>query len=402
MLLYLSLSGILLSLIIFVRGARLNRSSVYLTGFFFLVSLYSFIIYSLFYSKSAFLISIVFINSTSILYLIGPMIYWYTRSILTDKYRLRKIDALHLIPAIVFLITSLPYIFSPYHEKLRIAEELVRNAEFMGSYKATVLYSLLPAEVIFLSRSVLVIVYTLVSIRMLFRYLKAGKTDLVFTGQRYMTRWLLVLLGLLLILAISHTFFVLEVVTQKTLRLFYTMNLMQIISAIGLAGLMIAPHFHPSILYGLPLLSTAPVNTQEKEIEIKEDGSETNKMKGHAFETEYLEQIESIIESSMRELKPYLKKDFSLIHLSVLIDIPIHHVSYYFREHLKQSFHDYRNWWRIEHSKMLILEGKAKELKLEAIGTLSGFSSRNTFFIAFKRAEGISPSDFASRINSNL
>jgi AraC-like DNA-binding protein len=49
---------------------------------------------------------------------------------------------------------------------------------------------------------------------------------------------------------------------------------------------------------------------------------------------------------------------------------------------------------------MLILEGKAKGLKLEAIGTLSGFSSRNTFFIAFKRAEGISPSEFTSRVSN--
>jgi AraC-like DNA-binding protein len=401
MLFYLSLSGIILSLILFFRSARIYRSSVYLAGLFFLVSLYSLIVYILFYSKSALLVSIVYINITSVTFLIGPMIYWYTRSILTDEYRLRKIDALHLIPAIVFLITSLPYIFSPYTEKLRIAEELVRNIDFMGTHKPTILYSLLPAEVIFLSRSVLVLVYTLVSIRMLFRYLWAGKTDLVFTGQRFMTRWLMVLLGLLFILAISHTFFVLEVVTEKTSRLFYTMNLMQIISAIGLAGLLIAPHFHPAILYGLPLISTEPVNTQEKEIEIKEDGSETNKMKGHAFETEYLEQIESIIESSMKELKPYLKKDFSLIHLSALIDIPIHHLSYCFREHLNQSFHDYRNRWRIEHSKMLIMEGKAKELKLEAIGTLSGFSSRNTFFIAFKRAEGISPSEFALQAGEN-
>jgi len=179
------------------------------------------------------------------------------------------------------------------------------------------------------------------------------------------------------------------------------MNLMQIVSAMGLAGLLTAPHFHPSILYGLPLISITPVNTQDKITETEENEMDLPKLKGHVFENDYLEQIESIIESSMKELRPYLKKDFSLIHLSALIGIPIHHLSYFFREHLKQSFHDYRNRWRIEHSKMLILEGKAKELKLEAIGTLSGFSSRNTFFIAFKRAEGISPREFAIKAEEN-
>ena len=96
----------------------------------------------------------------------------------------------------------------------------------------------------------------------------------------------------------------------------------------------------------------------------------------------------------MSEVQPYLQKDFSLILLSVLTQIPVHHLAYFFREHLGQSFHDYRNQWRIDHSKRLIREGKTKEVTLEAIGQMSGFSSRNTFFIAFKRIEGISPGEY--------
>jgi AraC-like DNA-binding protein len=46
----------------------------------------------------------------------------------------------------------------------------------------------------------------------------------------------------------------------------------------------------------------------------------------------------------------------------------------------------------------MIRDGKNKVLTLEAIGQLSGFSSRNTFFIAFKQAEGISPSEYAKRL----
>jgi AraC-like DNA-binding protein len=401
MLLYISLSGLILSVILYFFSARLYKSSIYLAGFFFLVSLYSFFIYTLFYSKSVFLVSIVYINPTSVVFLIGPLIYWYTRSILKDNYRLRKTDLLHLLPAVIFFATSLPYIFSPYQEKLKIAEELVRNIEFMGTYKPTILYHLLPAEVIFLSRTLLVLAYTVVCIWMLFRYLRAGKTELVFFGQRYMTKWLMVLLGFLFILAISHSLFVFEVVTEKNSRLFYTINSMQIISAIGLAGLLIAPPFFPSILYGLPVISSIPLQTIERKREKKDDNPGGYKVKGNELETEYINQIEDIIESTMREIKPYLKKDFSLIHLSASIHIPIHHLAYFFREYLHQSFHDYRNKWRVEHSKKLIMEGKAKGLTLEAIGTLSGFSSRNTFFIAFKRVEGISPGEFASRFKSN-
>ena len=125
--------------------------------------------------------------------------------------------------------------------------------------------------------------------------------------------------------------------------------------------------------------------------------AEDKKVKLPVFESDYLMQMNSIIENLMLEEKVYLTTDLNLPRLSVLTQIPVHHLAYFFREHLNQSFHDYRNGWRVEHAKMLIMEGKAKELTLEAIGTLSGFSSRNTFFIAFKRVEGISPGEFTSR-----
>jgi len=61
-------------------------------------------------------------------------------------------------------------------------------------------------------------------------------------------------------------------------------------------------------------------------------------------------------------------------------------------------FTDFRNRWRVNHAKNLILEGKFNDLTLEAIGLLSGFTSRNTFLNAFKKAEGISPNAFLSEI----
>ena len=47
--------------------------------------------------------------------------------------------------------------------------------------------------------------------------------------------------------------------------------------------------------------------------------------------------------------------------------------------------------------KKLISEGKAEELTLEAIGIQSGFTNRNTFFTAFKKVEGVSPSAFLAQ-----
>ena len=98
----------------------------------------------------------------------------------------------------------------------------------------------------------------------------------------------------------------------------------------------------------------------------------------------------------------YLQSDCNLAYFAKFIKIPAHHLAYYFREVRKQSFNDYRNEWRVNHAKKLISEGGAKQHTLEAIGSSSGFSSRNTFFTAFKKVEGMPPSAFASQfVNLN-
>jgi AraC-like DNA-binding protein len=401
MLLYISTSGLILSAILFLLNARLYRSSVYLAGFFFLTSLYSLSIYVLYYSKSELLVSIVLIYANFSIFLHGPMLYWYIRSTLTDNPRLKRNDAWHLVPAAIFLLFSLPYIFSPMDEKLKIASELVKNINNILISKPPILYPLIPAQFVILVKALHVFTYTFVSTWMLASYLKTGKKNRIIPGQRDMTKWLMVLLGFLLILAVSDSILQIETSFTKDSRLFYTLNFLRISSTIGLFGLMISPFFFPSILYGLPLIPSSKVKTSDADLGKKFARQGDRKMKLQVLEIEYLLQVERILESSMSELKPYLKDDFNLTQLSVMINIPVHHLAYFFREHMSQSFHDYRNKLRIEHSKKLIIEGKAKGLTLEAIGTSSGFSSRNTFFIAFKRAEGITPGEFANRFSGN-
>jgi AraC-like DNA-binding protein len=127
--------------------------------------------------------------------------------------------------------------------------------------------------------------------------------------------------------------------------------------------------------------------------------AEASKNKNSKFESDYLNLAESLTEQCMEDFRPYLQQDFNMARLSVLVNIPVHHLAYYFREVKKTSFTDFRNRWRVEYAKKLILEGKSNDLTLEAIGMLSGFSSRNTFLNAFKKAEGISPSAYLSRVN---
>ena len=252
MLLFLSLLGIFLSVILLYFNARKYPSSIYLGAFFLLISLYGFIQYSLFYSKSVGLVSIVFVNIGFLSYLTGPALYLYVRSILTDQSRLKAIDAWHLLPALIFLIAAFPHIFSPWSHKVLIATKLVENPDYVVEYKATILQYLLPNAVIFLSRPVLILAYAGWAAVIFLKYIKQRGKSQVLSQQYYMTQWLSYLLGITFVLVVSHILVLLESISNEDLKYFFTFDLLQVLSGLGLSGLLTLPFFFPGILYGLP------------------------------------------------------------------------------------------------------------------------------------------------------
>jgi AraC-like DNA-binding protein len=386
MLLFLSITGIFLSLILLYFNAKKYTSTIYLSLFFLFISLYGFYQYVLLYSKSVTLISLFLFNLSvagSPVYLIGPMLFWYTRSVLTDDAKLKRSDFWHFIPAVIFFISALPNSFVPWLEKVEAAETVILDRSYIMIYKATLLSEIFSSVTIFITRLFLVLGYTIWSIGLFINYLVKKKSSAVLSKQQFMRKWLCYLLGFMLILVVSQMALVIKSFEMHFSTVFFTFNIIRVVSVVGLLGLLISPFFFPTILYGLPRMS------------------KTNETKPsfYSFESDYLQSIGKKSDSVMEELQLYLEPDCNLAFFSKQINIPAHHLSYYFREVKKQRFNDFRNEWRINHAKALIQEGKANEITLEAIGTLSGFSSRNAFITDFKKLEGESPGTYAARFN---
>jgi AraC-like DNA-binding protein len=401
MLLPLSVLGIFLSVILMYFNARKYASSIYLGGFFFLVSLYGFIQYTLLYSKSVFLVSVVFIHVGFPTYLAGPMLYWYVRSLVTDDSRFKMRDLWHFIPMILYLAGAFSYIITPWSFKTQVASRLVESFENIREFHKAGMYNYVPKVFVFMSRPLLVLGYTIWSAFMFFRFVAGEKDQRVFFRQRFMINWMLMLLGFLSILAISQLILVMKSFSDGNIILFYTLNSLQLLSGIGLAGLLISPFFFPEILYGLP---RSPISTEVVNVENQHTENAVAETKKHApkFEFDYLLTIDQKVDACMQDYQPYLQPDFNLNHLSVLVHIPAHHLAYYFREVKKQSFNDFRNELRVNYAKTLILEGKAKGMTLEAIGLLSGFATRNTFFTSFKKVDSVSPGTFLAQNTGEL
>jgi AraC-like DNA-binding protein len=302
-------------------------------------------------------------------------------------------DLWHFIPMLLYLAGAFSYIVSPWSFKTQVASQLVDNFENIREFQQAGMYYLLPKVYVFMSRPLLVLGYTIWSGIMFFRFFIGKKDSGVFFGQRFMIKWMLILLGFLSVLAISQLLLLSRSFSDGNLILFYTLNSLQLLSGLGLAGLLTSPFFFPEVLYGLPRIPELPENNALSMLQETVIQSERSKRETH-FEANYLTIIQEQTTLCMQDFRPYLQPDFNLAQLSVLMHVPVHHLAYYFREVKKQTFSDFRNKWRVEHAKNLMNEGKSANLTLEAIGILSGFSSRNTFLNAFKKAEGISPQAF--------
>jgi AraC-like DNA-binding protein len=311
---------------------------------------------------------------------------------------LKRKDIWHLLPFIIYFLAALPYTFVPISDKIEAASEVVKDVSFMQTYHATILDQIFSVPAIYLSRPIVFLIYTVWSAGLFFNFLIRGKASNVFSKQRFMKKWLCLLLGLLLVLEITQIFLIIKAFEMHFSDLYFTLNIFRLFSVAGMIGLMISPFFFPNIIYGLPripesIISKNPTGDKENPLSAKTSTYTLN------FEFDYILYIKEKTDFYMKDNQPYLQSDCNLTSFSKLINIPSHHLSYYFREIKKKTFNDYRNEWRINHAKKLIEEGKANEMTLEAIGMLSGFSSRNAFITDFKKVEGISPGTFASRLN---
>jgi AraC-like DNA-binding protein len=106
------------------------------------------------------------------------------------------------------------------------------------------------------------------------------------------------------------------------------------------------------------------------------------------------------LEKVMSEKEVYKNPDLKLHDLSKEIQVSGHQLSALLNDHLGKNFTTYINEWRIaEACKMMVTD---QHLTLEAIGYEVGFNSKSTFFAAFKKVKGVTPSGYQQTTNQTI
>lgn len=161
----------------------------------------------------------------------------------------------------------------------------------------------------------------------------------------------------------------------------------------------------PQILYGYNLLNKTIDAATEKVIlssvwhirgtllPIISEKDKKLEEKVNTFLLKYLHQIEELSFHSPAFRNP----DLSLDDIAVALKIPISHVNFIFKYHCNESFTDYKKIVRIHDATKLLEGGYLNNQKIESLAAEVGFSTYNTFHLAFKNITGLTANEYAKR-----
>ena len=331
-----------------------------------------------------------FLHLDPITCLFGPMLLYYFRSLLKDKLVLDWALLLHLIPAFVILLNTLPYYGVPFAEKMEFAAQVQADDPSRENNFPYLLFHYRWQKLFLPGYNLL---YALISITYAFRVRQQG----TFYVKRRVW-FLLTRVACVFGIYFSPIFFFIlysTIINPENYELSFTNEAYQNNGFLYFNTLILPISFllMPKVLYG----------EKQKESTLESIWASIKDFFARRYpdsakpssESEAVEQIVSYLEQA----KPYLKDDFSQHDLSIALNIPQKRITECFNKQLKVSFPLYRNTLRIRHATELLREGAHLTTSIEGIAERSGFKSKSAFYLAFKAVHGIRPVDW---IKENL
>ncbi len=102
----------------------------------------------------------------------------------------------------------------------------------------------------------------------------------------------------------------------------------------------------------------------------------------------------------MNSQKPYINPGLTLGDLANQLDTNTAYLSQCINQKMKCNFHDYVNALRVKEACRVFQSDTARSLSVDQVADQVGFSSRSTFYIAFKKFTGITPAFYQKHVTA--
>ena len=110
------------------------------------------------------------------------------------------------------------------------------------------------------------------------------------------------------------------------------------------------------------------------------------------------EEVLAKVQSFLAIHKTYLEEDLSLQDLAAKINIPANYISQAINKGTRYNFTGYINKYRIGEAKMRLVNSKYANLSIAGIGKSVGFKSKSAFYSAFKKQTLMTPKEYLKSV----
>ncbi len=350
---WIGLAQSLFAAILIITKEKISISDRVLTIFLFLMAV-------LFLSTATYIRIFSGTLLTASFLLFNPSIYIYVRTLTNDKFKLKPILLLHLLPFVLF--EALAFVkYTPFNP----IEFFAQGPDY--------LYRMLFATVNLLSW----IVYIPLSIIIVHRYRMALKGEISNIEKNENLTWLL-------FITIFYVIFCFTIPIAGLTEIF-SGSFLNITEAINTAILLLLLYIIS--FYGLRQRElTKLFNPQAVTVA-------NRPYKGSVLNDEQRKAIKEKIVDYFEKKRPYLDPALSMDSLSSALKIPKYQLTEVLNRELGQNFFQWVNRHRVEAVKKM-LSAESLPYSIDALGYECGFSSKSSFYSFFKSETGLTPTQY--------
>ena len=290
-----------------------------------------------------------------LLFIIGPVFYFYVQTFLNADYQIRKLP-LHLVPFTINVVVLFPFYLLSGTEKIEYFLNVADN-----HFQEVPLIQFL----FMLAQALQMLIYLTFSYRTIYKTLdgRVVKGKLKLKKIYWLKQLTIAFGGFVIIYALVTVVLIFSQNYRIEMDYVVVLLLSLLIYSLGYIVL-----DQPSVL--------DPIKRSHK----------TNSIDFSS----YREQLLAI----MTEDRPYLSEHLKIEDLANALGIPIHLTSDLINQQFGVNFFEFVNSYRVEEAKKLLRNSKLGEKKILAIAFESGFGNKATFNRVFRDLTNLTPSQY--------
>lgn len=304
--------------------------------------------------------------------LIGPLIYLYLESIFNQDENLIRKRWFHFVPFVVYwIVISLPKAVANFY-----GEEVF---EYVGWFRNAY---------VALAKNLFVLLYIVFSLKLFLSYtelMKSNYSTFTIDNHGWLRTLLMAFLAVFLFdLIVIVVYILFKPAFEWDLGIISVIFLAVVTFYLGYQGLKQSVIRFPAFLAAGQGVS----------------GKDKERFPNSILSSAEKETIKNKLEALMSEDKPFLQQELTLNGLAELVGTSDKNLSLYLNHSLNTSFYDYINTCRVREVTEKLQRQEYDKYSLLGVAFTSGFNSKSSFYRAFKKETGISPTEFKKKISS--